>query len=388
MQIQGSRAALWAGRVATAAGFVLTLLLLLLVNVFGYQKMRQFMESCSEPAQAGELLRILIVTDLFALVFLSVLVFLLNRQLTRREETDRTTRKTRAEQENQWRQRVDELMRLNQTLQVEHHERQRAANQLVHLQKMESLGKLVSTVGHEFNNYLTVILGFSEQLGMQLTPGTVEHAIVMEIYKAGERSAELTRGVLGLARSSDGTPRPIDINRQVDSMRRILNLLLGKRVRLEIVLQGELPLVQAVPGQVEQVLLNLATNSRDAMPSGGRLLIETMTTEVNVPSRLPPGSYVVLSVTDTGCGLNDEIRQRMFEPYYTTKEKGTGLGLPTVQEIATRGGGAVVADSMLGQGTTFKVYWPALPEHATLMSDAERETVVNMARGKHDTVHD
>ena len=168
----------------------------------------------------------------------------------------------------------------------------------------------------------------------------------------------------------------------------MLNVLVGKRVRLDILLQSELPFVTAIPGQIEQVLLNLAANARDAMPEGGRLSVETRAIDLDVPGgEVPPGHYVQLSVSDTGCGFDDETRQRMFEPFYTTKEHGTGLGLATVHEIVAGSGGHIVADSTLGQGTTFKVYWPALPadtEHGTC--NANIDTLVQVLPGERDAV--
>jgi signal transduction histidine kinase len=384
MHIHGHRIALWTGGLKVAAGFALALMLLLIVNFYAY---RQLTVSRPDPVQGDEMLRILVVTDLCAIAFLSGLVLFLNRHLSVREASDRTAKQAREEQVERLRQRITELTGLNQTLQADIAERHRAESHLKQFQKMESLGKLVGGVSHEFNNYLTVILGFSEQLLMQTPPESAEHATVAEIFKAGERSAELTRALLGLVRTSDNGPRPIDVNRQVDAMQRILNVLVGKRVRVEMELQGDLPLVEAVPGQVEQVLLNLAANSRDAMPQGGRLAIETRAVDLMVPpGDMPPGHYVMLSVTDTGCGMDDETKQRMFEPFYTTKEKGTGLGLSTVQELVSGVGGAVVADSTVGQGTNFKVYWPALAAGAERETRAERDTLCHATRGERDTL--
>ncbi len=391
MQPPTRHTVLWAGGLKTATGFALTLTLLLLVNLFVYQKMHQFTVTCLEPAQANELLRILVVTDLFAVLVLSGLVLLLNRQLTLRDAAERDGRRARQEQEAQQRERLDDLTRLNQTLQTELSERGHIDRQLLQFQKLESLGKLVGGISHEFNNYLTVILGFSEQLLMQMPPGLPEHTTVLEIYKAGERSAELTRALLGLVRTGESAPRTIDVNRQLDAMRRMLQVVVGKRVRLEMVLEGGLPLVTAIPGQIEQVLLNLAANARDAMPENGRLSIETQGVSLTAPTAgMPPGRYAMLSVTDTGCGMNDETRRRMFEPFYTTKERGTGLGLATVREIVSSAGGAVVADSSPGQGATFRIYWPVAAVDAAErgVRSADRDTVCQIPRGGHDTLHE
>ncbi len=389
MPTQAHRTGLWAGGLKTAVGFALTLTLLLLVNFFVYQKMRQLTATGADPAQADELLRLLAVTNLFVILFLSALVLLLNRQLTLRDAADRTAKQAHHESEHQLHARIAELTNLNQALQAENNERRRTETQLKHFQKMESLGKLVGSVSHEFNNYLTVILGYSEQLMMQLPPSTMEHSTAAEINRAGERSADLTRSLLGLVRGGEGAPRSVDVNRQVDNLRRMLNVVVGKRVRLEIMLQSDLPLITAVPGQLEQVLLNLAANARDAMPDGGRLAVETRAVDLDVPGGdVPPGHYVLLSVSDTGCGFDEETRQRMFEPFYTTKEHGTGLGLATVREIVLGGGGRIVADSAIGQGTTFKIYWPALPgdtEHGT--RGAHSDTLIQVLPGERGAVH-
>jgi signal transduction histidine kinase len=364
MYTNGDLAARWTGGLKAAAGFVLAVALLLLVNLTVYHKMRQLTESWHEQPQAEELLRVLVVTDLFAVVFLSSLVLLLNRQLTLRDAAARAAKQAGEQQEALLRDRLAELTRANQALQAESTERRRAAAQLRQFQKMEALGRLVGVVGHEFNNYLTVIMGFGEQLAQQLPPGTQEQALAAEIFTAGERSAELTRALLGLVRTGDPGRKALDVNRQVEQMRRMLVLLLGKRVRLEVKLAADLPPVQAAPGQIEQVLLNLAANARDALPQGGRVTVETRAADFAEPREgVPAGRYVVLSVADNGAGLSDEARLHLFEPFYTTKETGTGLGLATVRDLVEAAGGRVVADSTPGQGATFKAYWPALGGH-------------------------
>jgi signal transduction histidine kinase len=362
MHTNGEFATRWAKGLRAAAGFLLAVAMLLLVNVTLYHKLRQLTESWREQPQAEELLRVLAATDLFAVAFLSALVLLLNRQLALRDAAARQAKQVRDEQEAALRDRLAELTRANQALQAEGAERRRAAAQLRQFQKMEALGKLLGVVGHEFNNYLTVILGFGEQLAQQLPPGSPEQGLAAEIYAAGERAAELTRGLLGLVRSGDAARRPLDVNRQVDNLRRVLALLVGKRVRLEVKLEADLSPVLAAAGQIEQVLLNLAANARDALPQGGRVTVETRAAELaEAREGVPPGRYVVLSVADNGAGLSDEAKRHLFEPFYTTKEAGTGLGLATVRDIVEAAGGRVVAESTGGQGATFRAYWPASP---------------------------
>jgi signal transduction histidine kinase len=367
MHLHGHPVAPWTRGLKAAVGFCLALTVLLIMNLLVYQKMCQLAEDSGESPQAVQMLRLLVITNLVVIVFLSGLVLWIHRQLSQRDADDRAEKAARVEEEVQLRDRIAELSRVNQTLQAETAERRHLASQLKRFQKMETLGKLVGSVAHEFNNYLTVIVGFSEQLSHQLPPGTMEYMTVTEILKAGERSAELTRGLLGLARTSDSNVRLIDVNRQVEAMRRMLSVLLGKRVRLEIVLEGGLPLIEAVPGHFEQVLLNLAANARDAMPQGGQLSVETRALTLDALCEgVPQGRYVLLTAADTGCGINEETRRRMFEPFYTTKEQGTGLGLATVEEIVRSSRGYVVADSLPGQGTTFKVYWPVAAHNAEL----------------------
>jgi len=381
MYTDGKFAAGWTRGLLPAAGFALAVALLLLVNLTVYHKMRQLTESRPEQPQAAELLRVLVITDLFAVAFLSGLVLLLNRQLTLRDAAARAAKRAREEQDAQLRDRLAELTRANEALRAESEERRRVAAQLRQFQKMESLGRLVGVVGHEFNNYLTVIIGFGEQLAEQLPPGTPERALAAEIFAAGERSAELTRGLLGLVRSGGPGRQPLDVNRQVEQMRRVLALLVGKRVRLELKLGDDLPPVPAAAGQIEQVLLNLTANARDALPQGGRVTVETRAADFAEPREgVPAGRYVVLSVADNGAGFGDEVRQHLFEPFYTTKESGTGLGLATVRDIVEAAGGRVIADGPAGQGATFKVYWPALGGRAERGPHAERETVLHGPR--------
>ena len=233
-------------------------------------------------------------------------------------------------------------------------------------QKREALGRLAAGVAHDFNNLLTVILGNSELLLADLDPGDPRRADITEIQQAGASGAGLTRQLLAFSRKQVIEPTLLDLNVVVADMREMLGrLLLSEDVTVAVGLQPELALVKADRGQVEQIVMNLAVNARDAMPGGGTLTIETRNVELDEHSArmhgsLKPGAYVVLTVTDTGTGMTAEVQARLFEPFFTTKEigKGTGLGLATVHGIVTGSGGSISVQSEVGKGTSFSVYFP------------------------------
>jgi two-component system cell cycle sensor histidine kinase/response regulator CckA len=220
-------------------------------------------------------------------------------------------------------------------------------------QKMEAIGRLASGVAHDFNNLLTAILGYSELLLADLDPRDPRQADITEIQKAGESAARLTRQLLALSRKQVIEPTLLDLNAVVTDMRAMLGRLIGEDVKIVLGLRPELSCVKADRGQVEQIVLNLAVNARDAMPTGGTLTIETANVELDGPS-------VVLRVSDTGSGMSPEVRARLFEPFFTTKEigKGTGLGLATVHSIVKQCGGSVNVDSALGKGASFEICFP------------------------------
>ena len=230
---------------------------------------------------------------------------------------------------------------------------------------MEAVGRLAGGVAHDFNNLLTVILGFCELLLADLDPDDPRQADMAEIQKAGARAAGLTRQLLAFSRKQIIEPTRLDLNVVMIDMRAMLGRLIREDVKVMLGLRPELAPVTADRGQVEQIVMNLAVNAQDAMPSGGTLTLETANIELDehyakAHLGVQPGQYVVLTVTDTGTGMTPEVQARLFEPFFTTKEvgKGTGLGLATVHGIVTRSGGSVDVHSEVGKGTSFKVYFP------------------------------
>jgi two-component system cell cycle sensor histidine kinase/response regulator CckA len=244
-------------------------------------------------------------------------------------------------------------------------ERRALEAQYQQAQKMEAIGRLAGGVAHDFNNLLTVILGYSQLLQRSFSPGDPRSEDVAEIQKAGATAAALTRQLLAFSRKEIIEPTLLDLNRVFADMREMLERLIGEDVQVVLRLRPELAAVRADRGQMEQVLMNLAVNARDAMPAGGTVTIETANvtldaTYAKTHLSLEPGSYVTLTVTDTGSGMTPEVQAHLFEPFFTTKErgKGTGLGLATAHGIVTQSGGAVHFYSEVDRGSSFKVYLP------------------------------
>jgi PAS domain S-box-containing protein len=261
----------------------------------------------------------------------------------------------------------------------------RLERQLMQAQKMEAIGRLAGGVAHDFNNLLGVIVGYGEITRRKLRDDDPLTGKVDQILKAAERAAGLTRQLLAFSRQQVLQPKIVDLNVIVSDVEKMLRRLIGEDIQLTSSLDPGLGSVKADPGQIEQVLMNLAVNARDAMPDGGHLMIETRNAELGPDDagRRPPtlaGRYVMLTVTDSGMGMDAETQSHLFEPFFTTKEmgKGTGLGLSTVYGIVKQSEGYIWYYSEVGVGTTFKIYLPRVDEEA---SPVHKPTAIRLAHG-------
>lgn len=240
--------------------------------------------------------------------------------------------------------------------------------QLAQAQKMEAIGRLAGGMAHDFNNLLSVIASYANFVKQGLVEDSTSYDDINQVLSAVDRAARLTRQLLSISRSRPTSPRPLQLNDVVESLEKMLRRVIGEDIAVQTSLSPSLALVKADSGQLEQVLLNLAVNARDAMPDGGTLTFETSNVEIDAshPSGLAAGSYVLLEVSDTGSGIDPSVRKRIFEPFFTTKEtgKGTGLGLATVYGIVRQCGGHVDLESELGRGTRFKILLPVTADVA------------------------
>jgi signal transduction histidine kinase/ActR/RegA family two-component response regulator len=243
--------------------------------------------------------------------------------------------------------------------------------QLVQSQKLEAVGRLAGGISHDFNNLLTVILGYSDISRRNLKDGDPLQRNLDEIIKASERAASLTRQLLAFSRKQVMQPKVFDLNTVVTDLEKMLRRMIGEDIELRVNSQPDLGNIKADPVQLEQVIMNLVINARDAMPKGGKLSIETTNVYLDESYArehvsVAPGHYVMLAISDTGAGMDEATRQRIFEPFFTTKEsgKGTGLGLSMVYGIVKQSGGNIWVYSEKGTGTTFKIYFPRVTAEA------------------------
>jgi PAS domain S-box-containing protein len=248
-------------------------------------------------------------------------------------------------------------------------DRKKAEDQLLLSQKLEAVGRLAAGISHDLNNLLTAIGAYADLLMMDIPETDAARLQVLEIRNAVEQAAALTGQLLAFSRKQVLQPKVLDLNAVLGSMEGILRRLIGEHIELDIRQAAQLGRVRANPGQLEQVILNLAVNARDAMPQGGTLTIASADVDLEeeaLPGRLgiETGPYVLLTVADTGCGMDEELQKHIFEPFFTTKErhKGTGLGLSTVFGIVKQSKGGISVASSPGKGATFRVYLPRVPD--------------------------
>ena len=259
-------------------------------------------------------------------------------------------------------------------------EHKRLEEKLRQSQKMEALGLLAGGIAHDFNNLLGVIIGYSEVLAERLNSDGSLRRFANEVLKAGERAASLTGQLLAFSRHQMLQPKVLDINTSIENMEEFLRRIIREDIEITFLPAPDLGRVKADPSQIEQVIMNLAVNARDAMPQGGELKIETANLDMDETSArqdapIPPGRYVVLCVSDTGVGMDAKTKERIFEPFFTSKQagNGTGLGLATVYGIVKQSGGSISVQSQKGKGSSFMIYLPRVEEPASNFVSASRQ---------------
>ena len=298
---------------------------------------------------------------------LAIVLALLGWQTLRVRAARRLADAANVALEEQVAARTTELTQTNRQLRQEMAERKRAEETLRQAQKMEAIGRLAGGIAHDFNNLLTIITGYTHLLRESLRGAPALLEKVEAIAKAGDRASSLTRQLLAFSRRQMTQPKVLNLNDLLSDMGTMLQRLLREDIELTISAYPQLHLIKADPGQIEQVIMNLVINARDAMPQGGKLVLKTADVSIEKESAnhypgVEPGSYVRLTVSDTGSGMDADTRAHIFEPFFTTKGqgKGTGLGLATVYGIAEQAGGHIMLESAVGEGTTFHLYLPTV----------------------------
>jgi len=269
-------------------------------------------------------------------------------------------------------------------------ERKKLEEQYRQSQKMEAVGRLAGGIAHDFNNLMQAVLGYSNLLDRRLAPGDPNHDTIAQIQKSLAHASSLTRQLLAFSRKTVIKPKLLALNKVVAEMTHLLQRVLGETVQLKLTLAEPVACIRADPGQMEQLILNLAINARDAMPQGGVLSIETSHVTFAEPKSfssgyLPAGSYALLTIADTGTGMTPEVQAHLFEPFFTTKEsgKGTGLGLCNVYGVVKQSGGDIAVTTAVGRGATFHIY---LPRFEGRPGEEESSHLLPARGGGHETV--
>jgi signal transduction histidine kinase/CheY-like chemotaxis protein len=275
------------------------------------------------------------------------------------------------------------FLHMRSSLETTQKEQRQLEERLRQAHKMEAVGRLAGGVAHDFNNLLTIIRGNSDLLKDREGSDAFHKKCVEQIQKASGRAVSMTRQLLAFSRMQVLQPRALDLNHTVVEMGKMLPRLIGEHIEYSFVPDPDLATVTADPGQIEQVILNLAVNSRDAMPRGGKLAVRTANVTINEAKAvlrppMVPGRFVLLSVSDTGHGMDQATKAHIFEPFFTTKEpgKGTGLGLATVYGVVKQSGGFIWVDSIPGEGTTFEIYLPRAAGKAVAENSEESSPVI------------
>jgi signal transduction histidine kinase/CheY-like chemotaxis protein len=327
--------------------------------------------------------RMLLTLGAMAVLAGALIAFVLSRQITR--PLERLALATRRLQKGDFEFQMpvggsDEVADLTLAFEDMRKSLRQSREGLLRSARLEAVGRLAGGVAHDFNNLVMIIKGYSDLLLDSATPQAKSY--IEEIKRAGERASGLTRQLLAFSRKQVLAPQVLDPNQTVHNMVKMLRVLIGEDIELVTHLSDKIGRVQADLGQLEQVVMNLAVNARDAMPNGGKLIIETQSCHLDesyasTHSEVSPGSYVLIAVTDTGCGMSKDILEHIFEPFFTTKEpgKGTGLGLATVYGIVKQSRGHIAIYSEPGIGSTFKIYFPSLDKAVALPATRSVGTV-------------